>query len=531
MFIDFIKMISSRNIVIVIISCFFLGWSLYSCRDYHRNKSNAAIPLSSIRKGERLAAKYCQSCHQLPEPSLLDAKTWEEGVLPVMGPHLGIFEFYFRRYPSAKNDKSLSKNFYPSQSLLKPHEWADLMNYFLATSPDSLLPHTRQKPIVSGLPLFQIQVPQFSYAAPVVSYIKIDTTAIGHQLIVCDANQNIFRFNNQLHLIDSLQTKGPIVDIDFSQRPIVACNIGYMNPTNGRFGKVHFLEISSSGKMQEDSSALFSDLARPIQVSSSDLNSDGRNDYIICEFGNLTGALSWMENKGNNKYKRHILRATPGATKAIVQDYNKDGQPDIWVLFGQGDEGIVLFTNKGESQFQQQQILRFPPIYGSTYFELIDFNKDGYQDIVYTCGDNSDYSPVLKPYHGVYIYLNDGKNHFTKKYFFSINGCYKAVTCDYDNDGDFDIAAISFFADYARQPEEGFVYLENMGNFIFQPFTIPETKIGRWLTMDAGDLDGDGKVDIVLGNFSVAPVMVKSQVDWEKGPVFMLLKNIGKNRN
>ena len=38
----------------------------------------------------------------------------------------------------------------------------------------------------------------------------------------------------------------------------------------------------------------------------------------------------------------------PGAEKAYIQDYNKDGLPDIWVLFAQGDEGIFLFTNKGK---------------------------------------------------------------------------------------------------------------------------------------------------------------------------------------
>ena len=134
-------------------------------------------------------------------------------------------------------------------------------------------------------------------------------------------------------------------------------------------------------------------------------------------------------------------------------------------------------------------------------------------------------------FRSVYIFLNDGKNHFTEKYFFPVNGCYKAIPRDYDKDGDLDIAAISFFADYARQPEEGFVYLENKGNFNFQPYTIPETNKGRWLTMDAGDMDGDGKVDIVLGNFSVAPVMIKPQVDWAKGPVFLLLKNISTNKN
>ena len=54
-----------------------------------------------------------------------------------------------------------------------------------------------------------------------------------------------------------------------------------------------------------------------------------------------------------------------------------------------------------------------------------------------------------------------------------------------------------------------------------------KTKTGRWLTMDAGDLDGDGKIDLVLGNFN-APLMLKSLVDFKKGPPFLVLKNMGR---
>ena len=185
---------------------------------------------------------------------------------------------------------------------------------------------------------------------------------------------------------------------------------------------------------------------------------------MVCEFGNLTGALSWMENVGNNRFTRHVLRALPGAIKAYINDYNHDGAPDIWVLFAQGEEGIFLFTNRGNGNFETKEILRFPPSYGSSYFEFADFNKDGYPDIIYTCGDNADFSPILKPYHGVYIFLNDGTNQFQQKYFFPINGCYKAMARDFDGDGDLDIATISFFADYDHQPQESFVYLENKGN-------------------------------------------------------------------
>ncbi len=46
--------------------------------------------------------------------------------------------------------------------------------------------------------------------------------------------------------------------------------------------------------------------------------------------------------------------------------------------------------------------------------------------------------------------------------------------------------------------------------------------------MDTGDIDGDGKTDIILGNFSVAPVIIKSSVEWKTSPSFIVLKNIGK---
>src|SRR6185295_6044313 len=101
-----------------------------------------------------------------------------------------------------------------------------------------------------------------------------------------------------------------------------------------------------------------------------------------------------------------------------------------------------LLINKGNDQFDTREILRFPPVYGSSYFELDDFNKDGFKDILYTCGDNADYtSDVLKNYHGIYIYLNDGRNNFSQKYFFAMHGCFKAMARDFDKDGDLDIAA------------------------------------------------------------------------------------------
>jgi hypothetical protein len=46
--------------------------------------------------------------------------------------------------------------------------------------------------------------------------------------------------------------------------------------------------------------------------------------------------------------------------------------------------------------------------------------------------------------------------------------------------------------------------------------------------MDAGDIDGDNKIDIVLGNFSIRPSSTPPKYDWQKGPAVLVLKNIAK---
>lgn len=504
---------------------------LTSCESYHRNKTHAAIPESRIQKGEVLAKKHCQSCHALPDPSMLDVTSWEEGVLPNMGPRLGIYKHNFKRYPSAINDPNLPPDFYPPEPVLKPEEWQNIIDYYVATSPDSLQETSSSTNIQLNLPFFKVEIPLSTYPDPAVAFISINITSSKKTIVLSDIRkEQILQYTDSLRLEDSIPSAGSIVDMIFNNNDkVLACDIGVVNPTNGKFGRGLFFSKGNDGNLKADSLPAFDKLARPVKISAADLNVDKRTDYVICEFGHFIGSLSWMENKGDGSFTRWELASQPGAIKSEVYDYNKDGLPDIWVLFTQGKEGIVLFTNKGKGKFEQREVLSFPAVNGSTYFELCDFNNDGYKDILYTCGDNADYSAVLKPYHGCYIFLNDGKNQFIQKYFFHINGCFKAIPRDYDNDGDLDIASIAFFADYSRRPEEGFVYLENKGNFIFQPYSFPESNLGRWLTMDAGDFNADGKPDIVLGNFSIRPSATTPLNDWKKGPPFILLKNISRS--
>ena len=116
---------------------------------------------------------------------------------------------------------------------------------------------------------------------------------------------------------------------------------------------------------------------------------------------------------------------------------------------------------------------------------------------------------------------------FTEAYFFPLNGAYKALSADFDGDGDLDIAAISFFADFDRSPEEVFVYLENNGDLNFTPSTFAGSLQGRWLTMDVGDWDLDGDEDIVLGSFAMGWSNVSRDLEaaWRQGPSVLILEN------
>ncbi len=450
----------------------------------------------SLDSGKLLAQKYCQGCHLLPDPSLLDKKTWVNSVLPNMALRLGIREAGTDPYadlPDAEVKAIRTLDIYPETALLSESDWQRLVAYYEKAAPNEPLLPKKSMAVTNQLPLFKVQTLTLGdEAVPKTTLLKYDEASA--QLYVGDDHHTLFVLDSNINLANKWWIDTAPTDIDFPKNAAPRLlTIGVFNPSDQKLGRLLSVEkVSLPGAVNMPG------LARPVQFATADLDADGKEDVVICEFGNHAGKLSWYENF--DPRKEHILSQLPGARKVEIRDLNHDQKPDLVVLMAQAREGVSIYYNLGKGQFKEKSALQFQPAFGASYFEMVDFNGDGYLDLLLTNGDNWDYSPIDKNYHGVRIYLNDRKDNFKEAYFFPLFGASKALARDFDGDGDLDIAVTSFYADLA-QPEQGFIYLENEGKLNFKAFSTPETAAGKWLTMEAADFDQDGDIDLVLGSY------------------------------
>lgn len=495
---------------------------LYSCSQSNEKRSIQSLD-QTLRAGEQLAQKYCGTCHLPVSPGLLDKETWLNRVLPVMAPKLGIRVWRQNNYYPAGGSQE--------GTVVSYNEWIQIVNYFEQEAPEALKAADRPAELREGWSIFSIKKPdstQYPREVAATTMVKIDPDS--KNIYTSDANENaLVRWDHKLRSKKVMSFSHPAVDISFldnpgSSRDAILTTIGTMKAEDISRGVVQQVSLEVDTAYFRD--AIATELTRPLKTLGGDFNRDGLQDWIVCVFGHNTGGLYLFQQEADQSYTQKTIREVPGAEDAVVDDFNGDGWPDLMVLFAYDDEGIWMFINDGNGGFETKNLLRFPPVFGSTSFELVDFNNDGLRDILYTNGDNADFSPILKPYHGMYIYLNQGGFNFEEAYFYPVNGATEAVVEDFDLDGDVDIATIALFADFTKNPSESFIYFEQKEELKFIPHSIPISEHGRWIDIDTGDFDSDGDTDIVLGNFSRKFMNEEDfESSWDTGTPLLLLIN------
>jgi len=468
-----------------------LSAGLICCNTGNENKKSQLT--GEMREGEQLASKYCSSCHLPAGPELLDKTTWKNQVLPAMAKQLGLEVWQGNHY------------FQNERSAISHSDWLKIVAYYDSLAPAKLQEVIRPVPAKTDRAGFTLRIPREDTSKlATTTLVAIDKT--NHAIYTSSAETpDLIRWDQAFKPSIVAKLRSPAVDISFEKDNRIVTVIGEMKAYDSPTGELYSIQKNENLKK-----TLASGFIRPIATASADFNKDGRIDYVVCGFGHNKGGLYLLRQLADQTFLSSAIREVPGATQAITGDFNADGWPDVMALFAHADEGIWLFLNDKKGGFSTEYILRFPPVYGSSSFQLTDINKDGKPDIIYTAGDNSDYSRILKPYHGLYIFLNKGDLNggnvkFEKSFFYPIHGATKVVAKDFDQDGDIDLATIAFFADFKHNPSAGFLYFEqkNAGKFPdFTPYAPPIHHMGRWICMSADDIDGDGDVDIVLGNYS-----------------------------
>ncbi|MEO1260294.1 MAG: VCBS repeat-containing protein [Bacteroidota bacterium] len=479
--------------------------------------------ITEKQSGEELAKIHCASCHQYPAPDLLDKKSWNKHILPRMGYMLGILPkdsigggFI---EPFAEEIAFNNPLLFRKRPALTINQWKAIRKFYISESPEKLPPLNREK-INKTCDQFDVDFPDYFISPPSTTLVNIQE----ENIFIGDAHTRKFlQFDNEQNLTKMANAGEVPVWMNDTEGGLIITSMGAFSPTDASLGKVIYLPKFKN----QPPIVLIDSLRRPVHTELADLNNDGRFDLIISEFSKWTGCLAWWQNDGKGNFKKHVLRNMPGAIKAYAEDLNGDNLKDIIALFGQGDESIFIYYNQGDGQFKEERAMRFPPSYGSSYFNLFDHNNDGHQDIIYTNGDNADFPPINKPYHGIRIFENNGKNNFKEIFFYPMYGAYHAIPRDFDEDGDLDIAAISFFPDFKDNPHESFIYLENKNNYEMEASTIRGFNKGRWIVMDSGDIDGDKDTDLVLGSlaFEVIPKIGLVEKWVKDGIPFIILKN------
>jgi hypothetical protein len=323
-----------------------------------------------------------------------------------------------------------------------------------------------------------------------------------------------------------------VVDLDQDgvKDVLLAC-LGNFYATNDRVGAVVWLKGSVERKFS--AIPLLEGVGRVADVQAADFNGDGKLDLVVAVFGwRDTGEILYLENRtadwSRPTFVPHLLDDRPGTIHVPVADLNGDGRPDFVALISQEHETVVAFLNEPGSErpgpsgarFRKETVHVAPhPLFGCSGIQLIDLDGDGDLDVLLSNGDALDAPYLLKPYHGVGWLENRSAFPFVYHRLTDLPGVARAVAGDIDGDGDLDVAAVSFlpaehFPQRAPLKLDSVLLLEQTAPGTFTRQSL-ETIACDHPTCALGDVDGDGKVDLVVGNFIRGGGQAEAVVVWK----------------
>ncbi len=234
--------------------------------------------------------------------------------------------------------------------------------------------------------------------------------------------------------------------------------------------------------------------ATPSPNEGADFNGDGDIDLAVCTAHDNELRVLFGDGEGHF-YQQDDYETGENARGLAVLDYNGDGSEDILIV-NRGSHDVCLFTNDGMGNFSKQTIDLDPNGFGESGLAVVDANNDGVQDLFignYLSGEVS-------------LFLGDGAGNFSlsdKQPLAGGNQPWMLCTGDFNGDGLADVASANSGGNSMTVH-----FNEGNGRLSGQIFSISPEQALFPLAIDAGDLDGDGDLDLVTSNYQSATFTV-----------------------
>jgi FG-GAP-like repeat/HYDIN/CFA65/VesB-like, Ig-like domain/Cep192 domain 4 len=216
-----------------------------------------------------------------------------------------------------------------------------------------------------------------------------------------------------------------------------------------------------------------------------DLNGDGKLDLAVCVVE--TAQLAVLLGNGDGTFGTPSFYSTGGSSPQVLAagDFNGDGFIDIVVTnYGSNTVGLLLGNGDGSFRASSTSAVGFEP-----YFMTVgDFNKDGKLDLIAS-------SPI-EGYFSILLGKGDGSFGTPTNIPAGINPA-QLVAADFDGDGNLDVAVVNENDALVNTVS---VFLGN-GDGTFKPLVQYDVGSSPY-PIALGDLDGDGRLDLIVLNAS-----------------------------